>query len=97
MVRVWYEPPPYGPATDLNRSGYGIHGGGLFKTLLERASKGNQPLLLSSVVLFSMAICYIPLCTFCAMFAFCFVCYDHRMPLCLASCKNGLNFASLLL
>jgi hypothetical protein len=39
MVRVFYEPPPFGVGTDLNRSGYGVHGGGLFKGLLERASK----------------------------------------------------------
>jgi len=26
MVRVWYEPPPYGPRTSLNRPSYGIGG-----------------------------------------------------------------------
>jgi len=24
MVKVWYQPPPYGPRTDLNRPAYGI-------------------------------------------------------------------------
>lgn len=63
MVRVWYEPPPYGPGTDLNRSGYGIGGGGAFRSFIERASKMNQPLALGGMVLFSMVICYIPVST----------------------------------
>lgn len=24
MVKVWYEPPPFGPGTSLNRPSYGI-------------------------------------------------------------------------
>jgi hypothetical protein len=63
MVRVWYEPPPYGPRTDLNRSGYGVHGGGLFGKHLERLSKMNQPMLMTGAVLFAAVICWIPLST----------------------------------
>jgi hypothetical protein len=63
MVRVWYEPPPYGPRTDLNRSGYGVHGGGLFGKHLERLSKMNQPMVMTGAVLFAAVICWIPLST----------------------------------
>jgi hypothetical protein len=42
MVRVFYEPPPFGPGTDLNRSSYGVHGGGSFSRLIERLSKAKQ-------------------------------------------------------
>eukprot|EP00527_Entomoneis_sp_CCMP2396_P007085 CAMPEP_0198140296 /NCGR_PEP_ID=MMETSP1443-20131203/3471_1 /TAXON_ID=186043 /ORGANISM="Entomoneis sp., Strain CCMP2396" /LENGTH=109 /DNA_ID=CAMNT_0043802669 /DNA_START=117 /DNA_END=446 /DNA_ORIENTATION=+ len=29
MVRVFYEPPPYGPRTNLNKTNWGSNGGGL--------------------------------------------------------------------
>ena len=60
MVRVFYEPPPFGPATDLNRSGYGVHGGGLFKGLLERASKAKPIVAFGIPVLCIMGLCYLP-------------------------------------
>jgi hypothetical protein len=63
MVRVWYEPPPYGPMTDLNRSGYGVHGGGLFGKSLERLSKMNQPMVMTGAVVLISIICWIPLST----------------------------------
>ena len=61
MVRVWYEPPPYGPGTDLNRSPYGIKGGGLLRPFLERASRMPQGPLIASGVVVLLAIAYIPL------------------------------------
>jgi hypothetical protein len=64
MVRVWYEPPPFGPGTDLNRSGYGVHGGGLMRKLLERASKMPQLVAIGAPTLVVMAICWIPLSTY---------------------------------
>jgi hypothetical protein len=43
MVRVWYEPPPYhGVGTDLNRTPYGIGGGGTFPKLLEQMAKSKN-------------------------------------------------------
>ncbi|GAX20683.1 hypothetical protein FisN_32Hh072 [Fistulifera solaris] len=61
MVRVWYEPPPYGPGTDLNRSPYGTHGGGLFgKATLEKISRMRQGPLMAGGVLFSLVLCYLP-------------------------------------
>jgi len=60
MVRVWYEPPPYGPGTDLNRSGYGVHGGGIFKGFLERASRVRQPVAMAAGVGVALVLAYIP-------------------------------------
>lgn len=65
MVRVWYEPPPYGPGTDLNRSPYGTQGGGLFgKSTLEKISRMRQGPLMVGGVLFSLVICYLPVGTY---------------------------------
>lgn len=61
MVRVWYEPPPYGPGTDLNRSPYGIGGGGTFKTFLEKASKQPRLVAMAPWIVASLVISYIPL------------------------------------
>lgn len=63
MVRVWYEPPPFGPGTDLNRSGYGVQGGGLGRKWLERASKMPQLVAIGVPVVLVLAICYIPVST----------------------------------
>lgn len=63
MVRVWYEPPPFGVGTDLNRTPYGVGGGGMFKSLVERASKMKQPVAIGGVVLFSLVISWIPVST----------------------------------
>ena len=61
MVRVWYEPPPFGPGTDLNRSGYGVQGGGTGRSMLEKVSRmKNQPALMAGGVLAALVICYIP-------------------------------------
>lgn len=66
MVRVWYEPPPFGPGTDLNRSPYGVQGGGTYRAALEKLSRmKNQPALMAGGVLFSLVVCYIPLSTYC--------------------------------
>jgi hypothetical protein len=61
MVRVWYEPPPFGPGTDLNRSGYGIGGGGMFKTYLEKAAKQPRMVALAPWIFATLALSYIPL------------------------------------
>ena len=61
MVRVFYEPRPYGPTTDLmNRSGYGVHGGGLFKGVLERASKAKPIVAMGLPIIAIMGLCYLP-------------------------------------
>jgi hypothetical protein len=61
MVRVFYEPPPFGPGTDLNRSSYGVHGGGSFSRLIERLSKAKQVYAIGIPIAFAMCVCYIPL------------------------------------
>lgn len=60
MVRVFYEPPPFGVGTDLNRSGYGVGGGGTFRTLIERASKAKQVYAIGIPLVAFIAVCYIP-------------------------------------
>jgi len=60
MVRVWYEPPPFGPGTDLNRTAYGIGGGGSFSKLLERASKMKQSYAIGIPLVAIVCLCYIP-------------------------------------
>ena len=48
MVRVFYEPPPYGPRTNLNKSSWGVGGGGLFgKKNLEMISKMNPTIAMA--------------------------------------------------
>ena len=65
MVRVFYEPPPYGPKTCLNRSGYGIGGGGLLgKKLTERLAKSPQAPLMAGITFAIVVVSYIPLSTF---------------------------------
>jgi hypothetical protein len=64
MVRVWYEPPPYGPGTDLNRSGYGMGGGGIFKTYLEKVSKQPRMVAFAPWIVGALVISYIPLSTY---------------------------------
>ena len=61
MVRVFYEPPPYGPKTCLNRTGYGLTGGGLFGTALERVSKMKSGPIMAVATLSICALSYLPL------------------------------------
>jgi hypothetical protein len=61
MVRVFYEPPPFGPGTDLNRSAYGVGGGGSFRGVIERLSKAKQVYAIGIPIAVAMCICYIPL------------------------------------
>lgn len=61
MVRVWYEPPPFGPGTDLNRSPYGIHGGGLLGRFNERLSKMNPVIAIGVPVVAITFLCWIPM------------------------------------
>jgi hypothetical protein len=61
MVRVFYEPPPFGPGTDLNRTAYGVGGGGSFRGVIERLSKAKQVYAIGIPIAVAMCICYIPL------------------------------------
>eukprot|EP00522_Entomoneis_paludosa_P005747 CAMPEP_0172455996 /NCGR_PEP_ID=MMETSP1065-20121228/13580_1 /TAXON_ID=265537 /ORGANISM="Amphiprora paludosa, Strain CCMP125" /LENGTH=108 /DNA_ID=CAMNT_0013208589 /DNA_START=64 /DNA_END=390 /DNA_ORIENTATION=+ len=51
MVRVFYEPPPYGPRTNLNKTSWGVRGGGLVGVKnLEILSKMNQSVVMTGFV-----------------------------------------------
>ena len=64
MVRVWYEPPPYGPGTDLNRSAYGFHGESPYtRRLVERFSKMPQMTAIGGCCAAILVICWIPVST----------------------------------
>lgn len=63
MVRVWYEPPPYGYGTDLMNAPYGVHGAGAYKSvrnLVERLSRMKQSYVMIPSVALICALCYIP-------------------------------------
>ena len=60
-IRLFYQPPPYGIATDLNRTGYGIGGGGLLRPLLQKVSRMPQSIALGVPTLIVCVLCYIPL------------------------------------
>jgi len=62
-IRLFYEPPPYGIATDLNRTGYGIGGGGMLKSVVERASRMPQSIAIGVPVAVICVLAYIPLST----------------------------------
>ena len=58
MVRVFYEPPPYGPRTSLNRTPYGLGGGGLFGRNLEYWSKQRPSVAIGVPVAVGMVLAY---------------------------------------
>lgn len=60
MVRVWYEPPPFGPRTDLNRSPYGLGSGSILGRPLERLSKMPRTMAMTPIILGALALAWIP-------------------------------------
>eukprot|EP00977_Amphora_coffeiformis_P003308 scaffold614_cov163-Amphora_coffeaeformis.AAC.1 len=63
LFGISYTAPPYGPKTCLNRTSYGVHGGGLFGQTLERVSKMKNGPIMAGLVAGICAICYLPLGT----------------------------------
>jgi len=57
MVKVIYAPPPYGPATQLNRPGYGLPS---TSTWINNLSRARQGPVIAGAVLGAMVICAIP-------------------------------------
>ena len=62
MVKVWYEPPPYGPGTSLNRPSYGQQAGGA--QLIQQLSRRPQGTLIAGAIVAFSAIAYIPISKF---------------------------------
>ena len=60
MVKVWYEPPPYGPRTALNRPAYGT-GNDLGPKWVVRLSKMPAGRVICGFLGTFCAIAYIPL------------------------------------
>lgn len=60
MVKVWYQPPPYGPRTALNRPGYG-NGGDLGPRWVVQLSKMPPGRVICGFIAAASAIAYIPL------------------------------------
>ena len=60
MVKVWYEPPPYGPRTSLNRPAYG-NGGDLGPKWVVKISKMPPGRVICGFLAAFVGIAYIPL------------------------------------
>ena len=59
MVKVWYEPPPYGPGTSLNRPSYGVIGAK--PQFIQLLSRRPQGMLIAGACAAFAAIAYIPI------------------------------------
>ncbi|KAL7559630.1 hypothetical protein ACA910_015315 [Epithemia clementina (nom. ined.)] len=62
MVRVFYEPPPFGPRTNLNRTPYGLGGGGLLGRQLEYWSKQRPSVAIGVPVTICFIVSYFVTC-----------------------------------
>jgi hypothetical protein len=60
MVRVFYEPPPRGPRTNLNRGGYYTESA-LMPNFLKRWSKASPMFGIAAPVISIICLCYLPL------------------------------------
>ncbi len=63
MVKVWYQPPPYGPRTALNRPSYG-NGGDIGPRWVVQLSKMPPGRVIGGAIALVATIAYIPLSEF---------------------------------
>jgi hypothetical protein len=63
MVKVWYQPPPFGPRTALNRPSYG-NGGDIGPRWVVQLSKMPPGRVICGFIASFCAIAYIPLSKF---------------------------------
>mmetsp|Transcript_23291 Transcript_23291/g.26107 ORF Transcript_23291/g.26107 Transcript_23291/m.26107 type:complete len:107 (+) Transcript_23291:73-393(+) len=59
-LTVWYEPPPGGPRTHLNRGGYYVESART-PAIIQKLSKARQTTVILPVVAAIAAFCYVPL------------------------------------
>ena len=64
MVKVWYQPPPYGPRTALNRPSYGngMDAGPRWVAALSKMPRGR---VITGFVASFCVLAYVPLSEFC--------------------------------
>ena len=67
MVRVFYEPPPGGPRSHLNRGAYYIESEAT-PALLKRMQRMNPAIAITASVATIAALCYVPLCKYSTFF-----------------------------
>jgi hypothetical protein len=60
MVRVWYEPPPGGPRTHLNRGGYYAENSAT-PAFIKKMAKAKPYSVIMPTVGAMVALCYVPL------------------------------------
>ena len=63
MVRVWYEPPPGGPRTHLNRGSYYVESA-TTPMFMRKLQRMNPTVAIGAGVTAIAALCYIPLSTY---------------------------------
>ena len=63
MVRVWYEPPPGGPRSHLNRGAYGIESS-MEPLFVKKLARMRPATVIVPAVGFIAFICYLPLCKY---------------------------------
>lgn len=84
MVKVWYEPPPYGPRTSLNRPAYG-NGGDIGPRWVVRLGKMAPGKVIAGFLAGFTAIAYIPLskCFYICVYIICMICDDGYTSTCI--------------
>ena len=62
MVKVWYEPPPYGPGTSLNRPSYGIQSAK--PSWIQALSRRPQGMVITGACVAIAIVSYVPVSKF---------------------------------
>lgn len=66
MVKVWYEPPPGGPRTHLNRGGYYVESART-PAFITKISKARPITVIIPAIAAISALCYVPLSKYSTM------------------------------
>ncbi len=82
MVRVWYEPPPGGPRSHLNRGAYGVESA-MEPMFMKKLARMRPASVIVPALGFFAFVCYLPLCKYCFILFFVRLfgrCPDHSFP-----------------